>query len=131
MHLALVSHGRRASFLSAPCVGTLGWISETVPVVLSLDRDGLDLVDQAAQQLDDINTSGHAFGVYKYLPDRCDAAFEALPEPEISLNIRRRSGQSLASGEGLAELVPDVALRTVVTPCTQRVFLLSGGYVED
>lgn len=127
LHLALVVHGRTEDGLTGSLARTVGWISETVPIVLPLDADAPALLVEARVQLEEAAATGRAFGVLRHLAPPSDAAsaVRALPEAEISLNIDL--GAPFTDRGQRIERDNDIVVETLVDPTTQRAFLLSGG----
>jgi hypothetical protein len=129
LHLALVMHGRTDVDLARPALDTVGWLSETVPIIVDARADGASLIRDVAAQIETAASIGRSFGVARYLSPGCPE-FKGLPDPEISLNIKLAdSGQSANGSVVVAETAPMMAL---TTPETQRVFLISGGiFAQD
>jgi hypothetical protein len=126
--LANVFHGRACGREDVDVSRTVGWISEAIPLLLRPTLPAAALLEDTHRQVHRANTEGKGYGVVRYLmPDTpAGRTLMALPEPQVSLNIkvpsfRRRTFTDLAREE------PSYSVGPVSLGTTQRVFLLSGG----
>jgi hypothetical protein len=132
LHLSLVMHGRTEDGLSGELARTVGWISETVPIVLPLEADRRALALEARAQLERAASSGRSFGVLRHLVPSTVPGVDAirrLPDADVSLNIDLRE-PLLPRHSAFFVREESVVAPSVVAPSTQRVFLLSGGVIR-
>jgi hypothetical protein len=123
LHLAMVFHGRESFLDGVDLTRTVGWISETVPLVLRPRLPLDELLDDTRRQIDAARVRGKSFGVLRHLAG--DGNLVSLPEPEVSLNVKlsaTRIGSSFVLDEERR-----ISLGPENLPTTERVFLLSGG----
>lgn len=124
LHLALVVHGRESFLAEVDLSRTVGWISETVPVLLDGDQSWSSLLSDSRAQLRQASTRGKGYGVLKYLsPDPHD--FNKHPCAEISLNMSPIKRAPPASSVFARDVRYRIQLPDADT--TKRVFNLSGG----
>jgi hypothetical protein len=129
IQLALVMHGRTEEGIAGPPERAVGWISETVPIVLPTTGALPYLVEDTRRQLEAAARMGRAFGVLRHVSAAGGAAAEfvrSCPEPEISLNINLGHPWTPRVGDRVEVEAAGPAL-TLIDPETQRVFLLSCG----
>jgi len=134
LQIATVFHGRESFLPGIDLSNTVGWISETVPIVID-QKDG-DLVETAADiaaQIRHASVKGKSYGVLKYFCDDAEikSKFSSHPEPQISLNYVPRNSATLKDHRYFSEerKRPEDPFNK---EGTERVFLLSGGvYTRD
>ena len=125
MHLAMVMHGRTDLGLQRPALATVGWISETVPLVLDVRLGGVELVRRVAALIEHASSAGRSFGVARYLAADC-ADLKGLPDAQMSLNVKLGDSFPFVVDSEVIAQEPR-SLSAITTPETQRVFLMSGG----
>jgi hypothetical protein len=129
LHLGLVMHGRESFLAQADLSRTVGWISETVPLLFDGCLPRGELLAECRRQLRQASWRGKSYGVLRYLaPDPQD--LDRLPSPQISLNLKLSRAQAI-SADGLHVMEPEYALKDCEIGSTQRAFLLSGGVFAD
>jgi len=132
LHLATVFHGREAFLDNVDLSRTVGWISETVPVLIDARQPIPAMLSEALEQVTRTARRGRSYGVLKYLAPRdTRAAMSDHPEPAVSLNVVMRH----ASGSAYRDLAFKQQCHTMPPPnksTTERAFILSGGaYIRD
>jgi hypothetical protein len=128
LHIALVMHGRESFVAQVDLSRTVGWISETVPLLLDGNLRRNELLNECRRQLRHAAWRGKSYGVLRHLtlePSLRDAC-----PPQISLNLKL-SRMPLLSPDSLFLQEPEFNLQYRELCSTQRAFFLSGGVFAD
>jgi hypothetical protein len=130
LHIALVLHGRESFLAELDLSRTVGWISETVPILLRGNLPLPDLLREARVLLRQAIFRGKSYGVLRYQsPDFSE--LKAHPDADVSLNLNLSTPRALYSPE-IFDRDPAYKLKPETAGSTKRVFLLSGGtYFDD
>jgi hypothetical protein len=127
--LALLVHGRESFLSEVNLSRTVGWISETVPVLLEGSVGWDQLIDDCRRQLRRVSSHGKSYGILRYLPG-AEYGLSELPEPQISLNLKLAPGPVEISPE-IGGRDHTLTLSGIEIGSTERVFVLSGGVYYD
>jgi hypothetical protein len=132
LHLAAYFHGREPFREGIDLSRTVGWLSETVPLLLRPNLPLGELLQDTRSQIEQANRRGRSYGVLKHLDDRIDPEIAKHPEPEMSLNVLLPGMRRPASFLDVAEPMGQYEVDTRPKPTTERGFLISGGaYFKD
>lgn len=132
LNLATVFHGRTAPLGGAHFGSTLGWVSETVPLLLPCHRPWKQLLDETHRQSVAADARGKGYNWLCFMSSNAALReeFSAYPSPQISINLKlsRERGSSF---DAVAQPAREYAAPLPAAPDTARVFLLSGGILLE
>lgn len=133
LHLATVFHGREALFPGMDLARTVGWLSETVPLLLEGSQPAEDLLSAVHEQVRQAGARGRGYGVLRHLcvDESVKRELEQHPDAAISLNVQLPMRRAASSTEAAK---PSTRFRRPAESIgdTPRVFLISGGvYFRD
>lgn len=130
--VATVFHGRESFAPGIDLTRTVGWLSDTVPLLLPGNGPLPARLAEVEEQLREARRRGSGYGVLRHLAEpELRAPLDSNPRPEISLNL---VPPALQGGEAPPSFRPWMGrdLIPAWTERTKRVFLLSGGvYFRD
>jgi hypothetical protein len=124
--IAMLFHGRESFLDTVDLTRTIGWISETVPLIIPTTLRPDELIEEIRRQIDCATSRGKSFGVLRFLSPGGEEAtpLGTVRLPVISLNMmlggRRGPFAGLTRDDSF-----DVAFGE--DPAAERVFLVSGG----
>jgi hypothetical protein len=132
LHLATVFHGREAFLDDVDLSRTIGWISETVPVLVDARPSIPVMMSEALEHVTQAMRRGRSYGVLRYLASpEVQAEMSDHPEPAVSLNVVMRHSSDSAYRD-LAFRQPGYTAPSPNKDTTERAFILSGGvYMRD
>lgn len=122
LSLALVVHGRESFLAQADLSRTVGWISETVPLLLDGKQQWNDLLDEVRAQVRKAIYRGKSFGILRYCRN---PTILKHPSPDVSLNMKL--GRQRTAPDNCFYHQNEFPLAHNELASTQRVFVLSGG----
>ena len=129
--MAMVFQGRTDPAVTVSLNRTVGWLSETVPIILPTNVNFEDQVCSAFQQRRHAVARGKSYGAIRHLPfgPKPLSPFAHHPEAEVSLNITTPAARPEGSKSRL--ILERLRPRSILgaLPTTKRVFLLSGGVI--
>jgi amino acid adenylation domain-containing protein len=127
LNLAVVLLGRENFLKGVDLSRTVGWISETVPILLQPNQPIEEYLKNTESQLKTAITQGKGLGIMQHLTNSIPIKSKIgdLPIPEISLNILLPN-QNNDYLDDIATIVSEFQL-IENRDDTQRGFLISGG----
>ncbi len=126
--LAMVFNGRESFAPGVDLTRTVGWLSETVPILIQATLPPGELLYDIHRQTQRAGRRGKSYGVLRFLSRDLPQARQLRehPHPSVSLNVKvpKNVGRSF---EGLARPWSDCDQGPENMEDTRRVFHVSGG----
>lgn len=117
--ISMCQHGRVQPFPDLDVSRTVGWFSYQYPLLIDLEdaEDRIEQFRRTVTQTDSVPQQGLSYGVLRYMgaPDVVEA-LQALPEPDLFLNIRTSPMIELAGFAPASEDVGETFSRTIIRP---------------
>lgn len=128
IYLAMVFHGRDSKIDGLNLTRTVGWISDTVPMLLEYNEDHRALTNEVSKKLDEASQYGMSYGFLRHIckDEEIKKEMRKIPTPQICFNfvtpsLRKYNFHDAAVKS--SEYTPPSDYK----PSTERVFLIRGG----
>jgi acyl carrier protein len=132
LHLSTAFHCRETVIPGMDLTRTVGWINETVPLLLPGAGELGGVLGEVHRQVCRANACGKSYGVLRYLSGDTAARREldAHPHAPLSLNIRLPATKKPWASQ-VAQRATWIRPPAENEDATQRVYLISGGVFFD
>lgn len=117
--ISMCQHGRIHPFPDLDIARTVGWFSYQYPLLIDLANaaDRIEQFERTVREVDSVPQQGLSYGVLRYMgAPEVVASLEALPEPDLFVNIRINSGIELPGFAPASEAVGQFSSRTIIWP---------------
>jgi len=109
-------------------INTIGWFSETIPIIIDSDCSFESILHEVRRQMDFILRNGESLGIYKYksFDSRVRREMKNIPNPEIFFNYIPPYSRD-ESWKVVADIDFSIDQKILMSENIRLPYLLSGG----